>query len=216
MAEAFIQARYGVPGLTFEADHHQSRLLSSAQLHHVHDAASAFVTPRAHALLADFGLGADWPLYTRAIRNGDTRKRNMANIFVTEAANLVPLNGYVDVPVASQAFANDPQYNRSTHKPILLPAEIGEEEYSGEVYGLDVPPYHHYISGGAVVHNSVKGGEADAVMLFPDLSTRGYEQWRGTRQQQDSVRRVFYVGMTRARDSLYLCSPSKFYAVEGL
>ena len=216
MAEAFIQARYGVPGLTFEADHHQSRLLSSAQLHHVHGAASTFVTPRAHALLADFGLDADWPLYTRAIRNGDTRKRNMANIFVTEAANLVPLNGYVDVPVASQAFANDPQYNRSTHKPILLPAEIGEEEYSGEVYGLDVPPYHHYISGGAVVHNSVKGGEADAVMLFPDLSTRGYEQWRGTRQQQDSVRRVFYVGMTRARDSLYLCSPSKFYAVEGL
>lgn len=50
--------------------------------------------------------------------------------------------------------------------------------------------------------HSVKGGEADVVLLCPDLSPKGYENWR---RDRDNVIRPFYVGMTRARESLILC-----------
>lgn len=54
--------------------------------------------------------------------------------------------------------------------------------------------------------HSVKGGEADTVFLFPDLSPSGYMEWAGhTQESRDAVRRLFYVGMTRARERLYLC-----------
>lgn len=54
--------------------------------------------------------------------------------------------------------------------------------------------------------HSVKGGEADHVYLFPDLSSAGY--WGGWKTQglgRDAVIRQFYVAMTRARSSLALC-----------
>ena len=56
--------------------------------------------------------------------------------------------------------------------------------------------------------HSVKGGEVDAVYLFPDLSPRGMEEWVGGPAQRASVYRLFYVGMTRARQALKLCSPA--------
>ena len=57
--------------------------------------------------------------------------------------------------------------------------------------------------------HSVKGGEADVVILAPDLSAKGYLQsrrrgWGGG----DSVLRMFYVGITRAREGVVFCSPS--------
>ena len=50
----------------------------------------------------------------------------------------------------------------------------------------------------STIHGS-KGSEADNVMLLTDLSRKTDEEyWR----QRDSERRVFYVGMTRAKNSL--------------
>jgi len=54
--------------------------------------------------------------------------------------------------------------------------------------------------------HSVKGGEADVVYLFPDLSFAGMSEWIGGGSA--AVRRLFYVGMTRARESLILCQPA--------
>ena len=62
--------------------------------------------------------------------------------------------------------------------------------------------------------HSVKGGEADCVFLFPDLSFQGMAQWDGAEEEQDSIRRVFYVGMTRAKEELILCRQSNRLAVE--
>ena len=52
--------------------------------------------------------------------------------------------------------------------------------------------------------HSVKGGEADAVVMFPDFSTAGAKE-RSTRRGRDAMTRLFYVMMTRARETLVLC-----------
>lgn len=52
--------------------------------------------------------------------------------------------------------------------------------------------------------HSVKGAQADVVMLAPDLSAAGYASWHRCAEGRDSVRRVFYVGMTRAQQELVL------------
>ena len=53
--------------------------------------------------------------------------------------------------------------------------------------------------------HSVKGGEADVVFLFPDVSPAGDAAYQKHGLQRDSVIRLFYVGMTRARHTLYIC-----------
>ena len=55
--------------------------------------------------------------------------------------------------------------------------------------------------------HSAKGGEADAVYLFPDLSRLGMAEWRRGQLGQAGIYRMFYVGMTRARETLVLCQP---------
>lgn len=64
--------------------------------------------------------------------------------------------------------------------------------------------------------HSVKGGEADVVYLLPDLSVSGMQQWAGSKTDKDGLIRLFYVGMTRAKESLVICSPASPYAVSGL
>jgi DNA helicase-2/ATP-dependent DNA helicase PcrA len=59
--------------------------------------------------------------------------------------------------------------------------------------------------------HSVKGGQADVVYLFPDISTVASEAWR--RHVRAPIIRQFYVAMTRAREELVLCSPSGATAV---
>jgi len=61
--------------------------------------------------------------------------------------------------------------------------------------------------------HSVKGGEADVVFLFPDLSRAGEGQYRRGGPLRDSVIRQFYVGATRARETLYLCAPESGAAI---
>jgi superfamily I DNA/RNA helicase len=56
--------------------------------------------------------------------------------------------------------------------------------------------------------HSVKGGEADVVYQFPDLSTSGMRQWEGCRSDRDAVIRLGYVMMTRAREVLVICEPA--------
>jgi hypothetical protein len=52
--------------------------------------------------------------------------------------------------------------------------------------------------------HSVKGGEADVVILFPDLSQAGDAAYQRYGPPRDAVIRMFYVGLTRAREALYL------------
>ena len=62
--------------------------------------------------------------------------------------------------------------------------------------------------------HSVKGGEADAVYLFPDLSFRAKVALEKDREAaRAALVRQFYVGMTRAREDLALCASSSKYFV---
>lgn len=53
--------------------------------------------------------------------------------------------------------------------------------------------------------HSLKGSEADVVYVFPDLSRSGMLEWIKPGNGRDGIRRLFYVMMTRARESLVLC-----------
>jgi superfamily I DNA/RNA helicase len=61
--------------------------------------------------------------------------------------------------------------------------------------------------------HSVKGGQADVVYLFPDLSKAADVQYHQCGPPRDSVIRTFYVGATRARETLYICSAEGAAAV---
>jgi DNA helicase II / ATP-dependent DNA helicase PcrA len=61
--------------------------------------------------------------------------------------------------------------------------------------------------------HSVKGGEADVVFLFPDLSKAGDAAYQRHGSHRDGVIRLFYVGMTRVRHTLYICQKESSMAV---
>jgi DNA helicase-2/ATP-dependent DNA helicase PcrA len=60
--------------------------------------------------------------------------------------------------------------------------------------------------------HSVKGGEADNVVLRTDMTTRSYNSFQ---LAPDDEHRVFYVGATRSRKNLFMMSPltDMFYTV---
>jgi len=59
--------------------------------------------------------------------------------------------------------------------------------------------------------HSVKGGEADNVYVVPDLSIAGREAWH---QSEDPIIRQLYIGMTRARQNLFLVRPKQRSVIE--
>lgn len=54
--------------------------------------------------------------------------------------------------------------------------------------------------------HGVKGGEADTVIVFPDIS-KSAEQARIKKGGEEDLARLFYVAVTRAKDKLVLCKP---------
>ena len=56
--------------------------------------------------------------------------------------------------------------------------------------------------------HSVKGGEADDVIIFPDISLAGQREVEASSDGRDAAIRQFYVGMTRARERLIICNPA--------
>ena len=55
--------------------------------------------------------------------------------------------------------------------------------------------------------HSVKGGQSDTVILFPDLSMQAYRE-ATTPVGRDAIHRLYYVAITRARQRVILCQPS--------
>ena len=56
--------------------------------------------------------------------------------------------------------------------------------------------------------HSFKGAEANVCFLYPDISTAAHKERLKSRDDLDNHRRIFYVGVTRARQVLHLMSPA--------
>lgn len=92
----------------------------------------------------------------------------------------------------------------------ITPAQAGSFEFPAKVYqefGPEGVDYSRKLTVGTI--HSVKGAEADAVIVFPDLSMRGaqaYSMRQGEGYEQ--ILRQFYVAVTRTRHTLVLAQGS--------
>ena len=91
------------------------------------------------------------------------------------------------------------------HKRVQFPADVAD------LRGPDSLMNTPSVVVGTI--HSVKGGQADVVYLFPDLSQAGDAQYRREGPPRDSVIRLLYVGLTRAREIVYICQPETAVAV---
>lgn len=121
----------------------------------------------------------------------------------------MPINDFYDQiflkDAIEPAMARDPEWL----KHQLLASKISVMEYPFTVLkkkGKDALEKRPQVLLGTI--HSVKGGEADVVVLFPDVSLAGYREWTQGGLGRDAVIRTFYVGMTRCRESLLIAEPS--------
>jgi len=119
------------------------------------------------------------------------------------------LRRYFDEEVVKLFAMGDLDEKLNWFMANLLGSKVTRYEYpykiikSGDIEAFSRQP--RIVVG--TIH-SVKGGEADTVYLFPDLSPRSMISWVNEGDGKDAIVRSFYVGMTRARNKLVLCSPA--------
>jgi len=97
----------------------------------------------------------------------------------------------------------------------LLPSKARGMEFVLDVYrrgGLELLQKPPQITIGTV--HSVKGGESSVVYVLPDLSLSSMSQWSQYGPERDAIIRLFYVAMTRAKESLVLVAPATSQYVE--
>jgi len=117
---------------------------------------------------------------------------------------------HVEILTLMQLIAGEPQAAILCGDLDTLRRHLAKRWERSASYAIDIAQQHGVealqeepqIVVGTI--HSVKGGEADVVYLMPDLSFAGYQQWQRA-DGKNSIRRVYYVGMTRAREELVLC-----------
>ncbi len=94
----------------------------------------------------------------------------------------------------------DQRLTAKYHRTARFPLDILQKR------GPDVLRKPPLIQPGTI--HSVKGAEADVVYIFPDISHAASEEWNGDYDRQAAIYRLFYVGITRARETLVICQPA--------
>lgn len=148
--------------------------------------------------------GADMALWTKPLK---------ASCFHGGRKAIAALDGDTEIPeswfddhlaepglydLTPSAFEKAMNPAESNMKPYLFPLQIARSRGAAT---LRQKP--NLLFG--TIH-SLKGGEADVVYLAPDVSSAGYETWK---RYPDATIRQFYVGMTRARESLIVTAPRR-------
>jgi DNA helicase-2/ATP-dependent DNA helicase PcrA len=117
---------------------------------------------------------------------------------------------FADEGMAGRAFSGDPawllehvlgDYRDRLAYPIAVAARRGPK-------ALEEEPR---VAVGTI--HSFKGGEADHVLVAPDLSPAAMEEWV---DDKPGIRRAFYVALTRTRDRLSILAPSSRRCVDLL
>ena len=130
----------------------------------------------------------------------DTSPENEPCISWDTLHNLLPQEA-IDAALTGDLTWFEQRLAKARQGPATFPMNVIRR------HGVDTLRQEPQLIPGTI--NSTKGGEADVVYLFPDLSIAGTEQWLGTSHDRAAIYRLFYVGMTRARDTLVLCEPVK-------
>lgn len=110
----------------------------------------------------------------------------------------------VGVPCVNAALSMDMPWwldhlLASRRQAMEYPARIAEKR------GCDALTAKPQVTIGTI--HSVKGGEADVVILAPDISVPGAQEWAASDAGKASIYRLFYVAMTRAKESLHIMQP---------
>lgn len=105
------------------------------------------------------------------------------------------------------AFDNAASLNKQWFVDNLSASKTSAFQFPSRIYdhyGNEGPSVAKSLTVGTI--HSVKGAEADVVILFPDLSLRGAQQYSmRTGEGFDQIIRQFYVAVTRTRHTLILC-----------
>jgi superfamily I DNA/RNA helicase len=155
-----------------------------------------------------------WAKFIKVSETGLIHKRGKAGLRALEEAvennnpglhttrNVAP---QILTPVALQyALKRDTDWLHSNlvmsrSRTIDYPLKVFNE------FGIDAIESIPIITIGTI--HSVKGGEADTVIVFPDISYKASAEKNASTENKDALYRLFYVAMTRAREELIIASP---------
>jgi DNA helicase-2/ATP-dependent DNA helicase PcrA len=157
--------------------------------------------------------GWTWKEFAAWTEDLDVDALPWRRVDINEAAkntpnNFIPIHEEVATPLRNLLADYDFDHWLDWFAAALRPSKRDKYTYPLRVASLhgiyaltDRPP----VTVGTI--HSAKGGEADHVFLFPDLSPSATRAAKMTEAGHDAVVRQFYVGVTRARQNLYLCEP---------
>lgn len=143
-------------------------------------------------------------LVSKAKTAAEMEKSQMHPDYVEPEVKLAELASILfDEDILDRVFERDVEWwfenlLADAHKSARYPVTVYRERG-----GLALREEPKIILG--TIH-SVKGGEADSVYVFPDLSHKGWVANWDNPATRASTRRLFYVAFTRAREKLSLCS----------
>ena len=153
--------------------------------------------------------------WTEAVRTDGVLHRKMRSVLDTleghREVTLAELQSWLLPEALDAALALDLDWFGSVllaEKRRAMAYPITVAERTGPEALVDTP----LITLGTI--HSTKGGESSHVILFPDLPPSSAYEWE--RHNRDAIVRQFYVGMTRARDTLTICNPASSACVKGL
>lgn len=163
-AEQIYQAKYGITGVSFYSSRSNSRINDVAR---IHDALAPEAASRAATLLSDLDMTLV-PFMRRT--NGLAGRMTTNDWFDVTAGNACRIGSLFVMPSAPEDFESG---GFSECVPDLLDVKVRVEQYEGDVYSMNVEPYHYYVANGILVHNSVNGphpqkSHADEIELMRD------------------------------------------------
>jgi hypothetical protein len=155
----------------------------------------------------DIALWADWLISHGVLKHGI--KEKLREFDRAQAATIARLDELFEPGAFASlldAWAGDYRALLNWWRQLIMADVRGRVQFPADVASAHGP--HSLMDPPQVVVgtvHSVKGGQADVVYLFPDLSRAGDAEYQRNGPPRDSVIRTFYVGATRARETLYIC-----------